>query len=389
MAGATLCASGATFAWQAQHFDCLGRAFGARNTLGAGRLGSGCNCVAGATLCASGATFAWQAQHFAHFVHLELLLRGRRNTLTVWGVLRGFGRRWAPAAIAWQAQHFVHLELLLELLLRGRRSTLTVWEVLGARLGAAGLRLQLRGRRNTLCIWSYFCVAGAPIALLQLRGTRFVHLELLLRGRRSTLTVWEVLGARLGAAGLPAAIAWQAQHFVHLELLLRGRRSTLTVWEVLVRGLGAAGLPLQLRGRRSTLCIWSYFCVAGAALRLSGTCWRALGRRWAPGAIAWQAQHFVHLELLLRGRCSTLRTLCIWSWAFAWQAQHFDCIWEATCRCALGAHFGAPAAIAWQGQCFVHLELLAIAWQAQHFVCSTLRSYFVHLELLCVAGAAL
>ena len=36
--------------------------------------------------------------------------------------------------------------------------------------------------------------------------------------------------------------------------------------------------------------------MAGAALSLSGTCWRALG---AP--FAWQAQHFVHLKLLLRG----------------------------------------------------------------------------------------
>ena len=57
--------------------------------------------------------------------------------------MHALGRRWAPVALVWQAQHFV----LLELLLCGRRSTLTF--------------LLLRGRRSTLCLWSYFCVAGA------------------------------------------------------------------------------------------------------------------------------------------------------------------------------------------------------------------------------------
>ena len=39
-------------------------------------LGPGCFCVAGARLSASGATFAWQVQQF---VHMDLLLRGRRG----------------------------------------------------------------------------------------------------------------------------------------------------------------------------------------------------------------------------------------------------------------------------------------------------------------------
>ena len=42
--------------------------------------------VAGAAFGALGATFAWQAQHL---VLLEVLLRGRCSTLTVWDVLAG------------------------------------------------------------------------------------------------------------------------------------------------------------------------------------------------------------------------------------------------------------------------------------------------------------
>ena len=65
MAGATLCASSPTFAWQVQHFDSQGVA------------------------CA----FAWQTQHFAshatclqaqHVVHLALFLRGRCSSGTLW-----------------------------------------------------------------------------------------------------------------------------------------------------------------------------------------------------------------------------------------------------------------------------------------------------------------
>ena len=71
-------------------------------------LARGHFCVAGAALGTLGATFAWQAQHF---VHLELLLRGRRNTLTPSGLPWSFFRvaGGTPAAFAWQAQHFVQM----------------------------------------------------------------------------------------------------------------------------------------------------------------------------------------------------------------------------------------------------------------------------------------
>ena len=119
-------------------------------------LGSGSTCLASATLGALGATFAWEVQHFdclgsvgARLVAarlrlqlrgtLALLLRGRCNSLTVCKVLV---RAWSPlgsgsncmagaalgthgATSAWQAQHLV----LLALLLRGRCSTLTAWDV--------------------------------------------------------------------------------------------------------------------------------------------------------------------------------------------------------------------------------------------------------------------
>ena len=143
-------------------------------------------------------------------MHLELLLRGRRSTWRLWGLL---GRAWSPlgpgcfcagATFAWQAQHLESLGIAR------------------AGLVAAGARLLLRGTRSTLCIWSYFCVAGAAIC----------------------------------ASG--ATFAWQAQHLETLGIA-RAR-------------LVAAGARLLLRGRRSTLCIWSYFCVAGAALGDSGDC---------------------------------------------------------------------------------------------------------------------
>ena len=104
-----------------------------------------------------------------------------------------------------------------------------------------------------------------------MQAQQFVHLELLLRGRRSTWRLWGLLGrawsplgpgsfcvagAALCASG--ATFAWQAQH---LETLGIAR----------VR-LVAAGARLLLRGTRSTLCVWSYFCVAGAALGVSGDC---------------------------------------------------------------------------------------------------------------------
>ena len=121
-------------------------------------------------------------------------------------------------------------------------------------------------------------------------------------------------GAALCAQG--RTFAWQARHFDSPGIA--GAR------------LGAGGARLQLRGRRNTFCIWSNFCVAGAALGAHGRtfAWQAWhfdslgiagarlgaggpGRRWAPAAVTWQAQHFLHLEQLLRGRCSTL---CAWTY---------------------------------------------------------------------------
>ena len=104
----------------------------------------------------------------------------------------------------------------------------------------------------------------------------------------------------------------QAQHLVLLELLLRGRRS---IW-----------------------CSWTYFCVAGAALRLSGNGWRVLGRRWAPAAFVWLSHHLVLLELLLRGTRNIFLRL--------------DFIVRGRCssgKCwsALGRRW-APAAFAWR-----------------------------------------
>ena len=109
--------TGATFAWQAQHFDSLGtclRAFGRRG---------------------GPAAFAWQAQHF---VHLALLLRRQGAALYA-----------SSATFAWQAQHFDSLGLAC------------------ARLVAAGDRLLLRGRHSILCIKRYtFSVAGAALSVI-------------------------------------------------------------------------------------------------------------------------------------------------------------------------------------------------------------------------------
>ena len=115
-------AASATFAWQAQHFDSLG--------------------VACARLVAAGDRLA------QYFVHLALLLRGRRSTLTLWELPV---RVWSPrgtgyfcvagaalcassATFAWQVQHFDSLGVAC------------------ARLVAGGDRLLLPGRRSTFCI---------------------------------------------------------------------------------------------------------------------------------------------------------------------------------------------------------------------------------------------
>ena len=108
-----------------------------------------------------------------------------------------------------------------------------------------------------------------------------------------------------------ATFAWQVQRFDSLEGL--GGR------------LVAGGARLLLRGRRSTLCSWATF------VWLFGRAWRSLGRRWGPAAFAWQAQHFVHLQLLLHGRRNTLlliqlllrSTLALWKvlellWRYSW-----------------------------------------------------------------------
>ena len=164
--------------------------------------------------------------------------------------LRARGR-----TLAWQMRHFDSLGIA------------------GARLGAAGAWLLLRGRRKTGCFWINFCVAGAG----------FCHKDVHLLSRRSTLTLWALpvpawgpLGpgcfcmasARLSAS--EATFAWQVQHFL----------------------------------------TWTCICVAGAALSFSGPCRCALGRRWGPAGFAWQAQEFLHLKQLSRGRSSNL---CTWT----------------------------------------------------------------------------
>ena len=89
-----------------------------------------------------------------------------------------------------------------------------------------------------------------------------------------------------------ATFAWQVLHFDSLGIA--GAR------------LVAAGLRLQLRGRRSTWCSCRYFCVAGAALWLSGDCWRAAG-----------------LRLQLRGRRSTW---CSWRYFCDKRVKECKCI---------------------------------------------------------------
>ena len=350
VAGAALRAHGPTCPWQVQHFvhmDLLLR--GRCGTLTLWGLPArawtplvpGCFCVAGAALRAHGPTCAWQVQHF---VQMDVLLRGRCGTLTLWGLL---ARAWTPlvpgcfcvagAALrahgptfAWQVQHFVHMDVLL----RGRCGIFDSLGIAGARLDAAGPRLLLRGRRSTSCTWTYFRVAGAALRAhgctfawqvrrfdsLGIAGARLdaAGPRLLLRGRRSTSCTWTYLcvaGAALRAHG--RTFAWQVRHFDSLGIA--GAR------------LDAAGPRLLLRGRRSTSCTWTYFCVAGAALRAHGP------------TFAWQVRHFDSLgiagarldaagpRLLLRGRRSTS---CTWTYL---------CVAGAALRahgCTFAWHFG-------------------------------------------------
>ena len=138
----TWCYTGATSAWQVQHFDSLAIAGARLDATGARLLLRGkCNiwctwtyfCVAGTTLGATGATFAWQVQHFDSLgiaaaplraVGARLLVRGRRSTWCTWTYfcVAGAALGGTGATSAWQVQHFDYLAIG------------------GARLGAAEAR---------------------------------------------------------------------------------------------------------------------------------------------------------------------------------------------------------------------------------------------------------
>ena len=62
-------------------------------------------------------------------------------------------------------------------------------------------------------------------------------------------------------------------------------------------GFAMEHVMVKFRGRRNTSSILQSNFVAGAAL----------GERY--GQILWQAQHFKHLAVKFRGRCSTWSTL--------------------------------------------------------------------------------
>ena len=116
---------------------------------------------------------------------------------------------------------------------------------------------------------------------------------------------------------------------------MRGRHSTLTLWWLPAGAWTlAAGPRLVLHGRGGIWCFWSCFCVAGAAFGACGRCNQYerihailisshTPRTWSPLVLgcfcmasatlaaaelasAWQAQHLVLLELLLRGRCKLI-----------------------------------------------------------------------------------
>ena len=73
------------------------------------------------------------------------------------------------------------------------------------------------------------------------------------------------------------------------------------------------------------------------------TLWALLLCAWSPPACAWHAQHFVHMELLLRGRCSTW---LLWGLLVrAWSPLGSHCLCMAgAASCVHGATF------AWQVQ---------------------------------------
>ena len=101
-----------------------------------------------------------------------------------------------------------------------------------------------------------------------------------------------------------ARFAWQAWHFLYHH---RGQRKlgdeVGLMWR---RGL--------LRGRRGTFGTSLSICVAGVVLSVppqrSAEAWRRSRTDVAPRSFAWQAWHFRHLRLDLRGRrgafCTTI-----------------------------------------------------------------------------------
>ena len=141
----------------------------------------------------------------------------------------------------------------------------------------------LRGRCSTLCTCASFCVAGAALSPL---ASHFV---------------------------------WQAQH-------LEPHRGSD------VRS-GVRMTPPVLRG---STCV--SFCVAGAALGASQGQGCTLWRPDDAACFAWQVQHFVHLCLILRGRCSTFST-CV-SFCVAGAALGASCASFCVAGAALGASQG-------------------------------------------------
>ena len=121
---------------------------------------------------------------------------------------------------------------------------------------------------------------------------------------------------RKGTYLTPQLFVWQAWHFQHLGLALRGRRGTF-------------GTSIDVSGSLATkgdVFDAAAFCVAGVTLsalqarfawqawyfRYLHRCQRKLGDEvgltWRRGLLTWQACHFQHLRLDLRGRRGTFRT---------------------------------------------------------------------------------
>ena len=156
--------------------------------------------MAGATLGAPPARFAWQVQHLEHpkarfawqVQHLEHLHRGPRKSGDnglLWAPLRfcvaGAALGTLQARLAWRAQHLEHLRRIW----RGRCSTWSTFiEVRGspATSDYFGRRLVLRGRCSTWSTSGLFGVAGAalgaPQACFALAGQHWKHLSCVLRG---------------------------------------------------------------------------------------------------------------------------------------------------------------------------------------------------------------